>query len=85
MLSQPIPDPPYMTAANAIQNIRTPDLAVASDGSINFVSAGGTEVFRPPQQAINYDWLDSVLGMQHRYQDPVGNPSLSVYILLGPS
>lgn len=70
--SSKTPDGVNLMIANPIQDTWANDLNVASDGSINLVSAmGGTETFRPVQEQMSFDWFDSVLGLQNQYQDPL--------------
>lgn len=59
-------------------DLRSTDISIDLDGSLNFTSAanGTTEVFRPDDATgMKSAWIDSVLGLQHRRDDPVWSPS----------
>ena len=59
--------------ANPIQDLFSSDIGIDPDGSINLISDGGTEVFHPSSQHMDPDWLDAILGLQHRNRDPVSH------------
>lgn len=55
--------------ANPAVDLHTTDISIDLDGSLNFTSNTGTEVFRPADD-MSSEWIDSVLGLQNRRDDP---------------
>lgn len=59
---------PSIFMANPLLDLGSTDIQIDLDGSLNFTSMLGTEVFRPTED-MSSEWVDSVLGLQNRRDD----------------
>lgn len=60
---------PFSQIGNTFTELCSTDINIDLDGSLNFISLSGIDVFRPAED-LDSGWMDSVLGLQNRRNDP---------------
>ncbi|ETS74591.1 hypothetical protein PFICI_13075 [Pestalotiopsis fici W106-1] len=60
---------PSFFVSNSMTDLGSTDVCIDVDGSINFPSLSGNGIIRPTAD-MSSDWIDTVLGMQSRRDDP---------------
>ncbi|KAI1613785.1 fungal-specific transcription factor domain-containing protein [Exophiala viscosa] len=60
---------PSTQIGNTVTDLYSTDVNIDLDGSLNFISMSGVDVFRPADD-LDSGWMDSVLGLQNRRNDP---------------
>lgn len=60
---------PFSQIGNTVTDLYSTDVNIDLDGSLNFISMSGVDVFRPAED-LDSGWMDSVLGLQNRRNDP---------------
>ncbi|KAK4938191.1 hypothetical protein LTR10_021350 [Elasticomyces elasticus] len=69
LITQELNQLPSHQIGNTVTDLYSTDVNIDLDGSLNFVSMSGVDVFRPAED-LDSGWMDSVLGLQNRRNDP---------------